>query len=197
MSDQRRETVRTSPTILEFHEAAIRACPELRQAGAAILYAHFAGETGDGRYCWNWNLGNVKWFKGCGRDYIALRGVWEIVNGKRVEIPKERPGAWFQAFDSLDDGMRYFIEKKRTGRYADAWKDVERGDPEAYARTLKRRGYYTAPVETYTASMRRYFDRCMASHVFEQAIENLGRSLELPKAPAVIEFPPDIIYGKP
>ena len=31
-------------------------------AAAAIAWAHFALETGYGQYCWNYNLGNHRWY---------------------------------------------------------------------------------------------------------------------------------------
>lgn len=161
---------------------------EIPKEGCGILYAHFAGETGSGRYCWNWNLGNVKWFKGCGRDYVALAGVWEVIDGKRVEIPKTSPGAWFQAFDSLKDGMHAFIKGKQSGRYGSdrtvdgivevgAWYYVMAGDPEAYAKCLRDRGYYTAPLADYMRAMRVHYDAFMKSGDFEMAQRTISQSI--------------------
>ena len=54
-------TVHTAPSMRDFAAALLRCWPEATKAGAGILWAHFAGETGAGRYCWGWNLGNWKW----------------------------------------------------------------------------------------------------------------------------------------
>lgn len=70
-------TRRTTPTKIDFARALLAVWPDATKEGAGVLYAHFAGETGDGAYCWNWNLGNVKHAKGDGFDYVSLRGVWE------------------------------------------------------------------------------------------------------------------------
>lgn len=70
-------TTRTTPTRDAFARALRAVCPELTKAGAGVLWAQFAGETADGRACWNWNLGNVKWTHGSGLDYVSLAGVWE------------------------------------------------------------------------------------------------------------------------
>ena len=51
--------------------------PELTENGARTLAAQFMGETGGGRFCFNWNLGNVK--AGPNDPHMCLRGVWEVV----------------------------------------------------------------------------------------------------------------------
>jgi hypothetical protein len=61
----------------EFAEALLVSWPGATKEGAGVLWAHFAGETTDGFHCYNHNLGNVKWSKGCGLDYVSLYGVWE------------------------------------------------------------------------------------------------------------------------
>lgn len=70
-------TTRTTPTRADFARALRAVWPEATKEGAGVLWAHFAGETTDGLHCWNWNLGNVKWSRGCGFDYVSLVGVWE------------------------------------------------------------------------------------------------------------------------
>lgn len=77
MAEKLLETKRTTPTVLQFTIALRHVAPELDKRAAGVLYAHFAGETGDGLYCWNWNMGNVKHVAGDGFDYVSLRGVWE------------------------------------------------------------------------------------------------------------------------
>ena len=77
MAEQLLETKRTTPTKTDFARALLAAWPDATKEGAGVLWAHFAGETADGVYCWNWNLGNVKHVKGDGFDFVSLRGVWE------------------------------------------------------------------------------------------------------------------------
>lgn len=71
------ETKRTTPTKLDFAIAVLKEWHDANKTSVGVLWAHFAGETGEGKYCWNWNLGNVKKVKGDGFNYISLRGVWE------------------------------------------------------------------------------------------------------------------------
>lgn len=63
--------------MIDFARALLAAWPEATKEGAGVLWAHFAGETGDGVFCWNHNLGNMKHVKGDGFDYVSLKGVWE------------------------------------------------------------------------------------------------------------------------
>jgi hypothetical protein len=49
--------------------------PELNQNGARTLAAQFMAETGGGRFCFNWNLGNVK--AGANDPHMYLQNVWE------------------------------------------------------------------------------------------------------------------------
>src|SRR6187549_394392 len=60
------ETLRTPLTMSDFWNAIVDAWPEATRTRAGILWAHFAGETGDGLSCWNFNLGNMKHVAGDG-----------------------------------------------------------------------------------------------------------------------------------
>ncbi len=167
-------TVRTTPTLREFATALLAVWPEATKGGAGVLWAQYASETGDGLHCYGWNLANVKWTKGCGLDYQALHGVWEIINGQRVEIPPDNPGSWFRVYPSLEEGMASFVDSKRRGQWRSTWPFVEAVDPDGYARELRRMFYYTAPVETYVASMKAKLAKWMASDAFDSALLALG-----------------------
>jgi hypothetical protein len=49
--------------------------PDLSQTGARTLAAQFMAETAGGKYCFNWNLGNVK--AGPNDPHMYLHNVWE------------------------------------------------------------------------------------------------------------------------
>ncbi len=51
--------------------------PELADEGARTLTAQFEHETGGGRFCFNWNLGNVK--AQATDPHMYLRNVWELL----------------------------------------------------------------------------------------------------------------------
>jgi hypothetical protein len=69
-------TRRTTPTARDVVAMLRSSWAQLSEAGARTLTAQFMAETGGGKYCFNWNLGNVK--SGAGEPHMYLRGVWEV-----------------------------------------------------------------------------------------------------------------------
>jgi hypothetical protein len=67
--------------------------PEVGELGARVLAAQFSLETGSGRHCYNYNLGNHK--AGASEPHMFLRGVWEGVT--RGEYEKFRVSETFGA----------------------------------------------------------------------------------------------------
>lgn len=153
--------VRT-PVSLDQYVAACRACWPDEMGGpapypaVAILWAQYMVETG-GAACWNWNLGNVKHVDGDGYDWFDLPGAWEVVGGKRVDLPAGHPGRRFRAYPDLATAMPEKLRFLYRGRYAAAWGAAIRGEPETFAQELKKAGYYTAPAELYAQGMRARF----------------------------------------
>lgn len=201
MSGRLVPTVRTTPTMRDFADALQSVAPELHRASAGVLWAQFACETADGRHCYGWNLGNVKWLPGCVEDYHVLRGVWEgvtpatadrllssgqwerstnpdhakAVGPGRVAVIAlpSNPASWFRSYPSLAVGMAHFVAGKRkaSSRYASAWPFVLSGDCNAYARELGRKGYYTASPDAYAAAMLTKHRAWMASRDFDDALD--------------------------
>jgi hypothetical protein len=66
----------TKPALGNVVIALGAAWPALSDEGARTLAAQFMAETGGGRYCFNWNLGNVK--AGPNEPHMYLRNVWEV-----------------------------------------------------------------------------------------------------------------------
>lgn len=79
-------TKRTTPTARDVVTMLMAAWSDLTQNGARTLAAQFMAETGSGRYCFNWNLGNVK--AGPNEPHMYLRGVWEVdsVAGAQTQV---------------------------------------------------------------------------------------------------------------
>lgn len=69
-------TTRTTPTPSQVVQMLRTSWPELTESGARTLAAQWAGETGWGKHCYNWNLGNVK--AGPHDSHMYLVGVWEV-----------------------------------------------------------------------------------------------------------------------
>src|ERR1700745_3607920 len=116
MSGKLVPTVRTSCTDTELCKAFILVWQKLfneipKKASIGVIVAQHDLETGSGNSCWNWNLGNIKYVAANGAvDYCALHGVWEIVNGKRIELQSTDPGSWFRSFPTLKEGIVFYIE---------------------------------------------------------------------------------------
>jgi hypothetical protein len=69
-------TTTTTPTPQQVVDMLLSSWHELTPNGARTLTAQFMAETGGGKYCFNWNLGNVK--SGPNTPHMYLRGVWEV-----------------------------------------------------------------------------------------------------------------------
>lgn len=162
-----RPAVRTPANPRDVLAAIRKAWPEGSRESCLVLLAQWGIETGDGASCWNHNLGNVKRVKG--QAWTMLSNVWEILDGKKVVFQPPHPQTHFCAFDSLDDGARFFVEKLRT-RFAKAWPAVLSGDPATFSRTLKSLRYYTADEKAYTAAIAARFRQFEA-----QTRDNSGR----------------------
>ena len=187
---------RTTFTVRDYARAVVRAWRDYlgetpSREAVGCLWAQYALETGRGAFCWNNNIGNVKWSPG--HDHMMLRGTWEIVGGKRVVFEPPHPATWFCAYASLDDAMGEHLRLLREKRYASSWGAIERGDPTAFATQLKAKGYYTAPLEDYARGLRSMLAEFVRSGAYEGALDELGDVSpmadtlpELPVEPMVI-----------
>ena len=81
-------TQRTTPTSRDVVVMLLAAWSDLTENGARTLTAQFMAETGGGKYCFNWNLGNVK--AGPNESHMYLRGVWEVdsVDGAQAQVDR-------------------------------------------------------------------------------------------------------------
>jgi hypothetical protein len=117
------------------------------------LMAQWALETANGEACFNYNIGNFKAYPqdNPSQAWFAMTTT-ENVGGVTTTVP----GAKFQAFASLDDGVRSYLSAMH-GRFGAAWQYVESGDLQAFAKALHDQGYYTGippnPVDTYAAGL--------------------------------------------
>lgn len=159
------------------------------KAQLGVLWAQFMVETG-GTHCYNFNLGNVKEIPGDGIPFAALHGVWEIIDGHRIELEPSDPGSWFSAFPSLEAGADFYLRKMRT-RFASSWTFVLLADPAGFAHALKVQRYYTADERVYAAGLKAHHAAWMHSGHFEAGIAHLstppepqeGKTAALPKYP--------------
>jgi peptidoglycan hydrolase-like protein with peptidoglycan-binding domain len=71
-------TQTTTPTARQVVDMLRENWSALTENGARTLTAQFMAETGGGKYCFNWNLGNVK--AGANEPHMYLRNVWECAS---------------------------------------------------------------------------------------------------------------------
>ena len=185
--------LRTVASPKDYARAFIRAWkflfgewPTKQQCG--VIYAQWMVET-SGKHCWNWNIGNVKVTQAqvdAGVPWVDLPGTWEVVGGKRVVLPEGDPGRRFRAYASLDAGMAEHLAFLRNRRYAPSWPFVEAGDPDGFARALKRQGYYTASADDYARIMVGAFAQWMRSSAFEDALDEVVEASEAVTQPEIV-----------
>lgn len=189
--------IKTSYTQLELCSALIAAWQELfnttpSKEAIGIIVAQNGIETGASKFCYCYNIGNVKARDIPGQiiNYCSLNGVWEIIGGKRIIIPPTNPGAWFLAFDTLKDGCKFHLNFLKTTSYKAAWPYIEQGSVAGYAAALRNHGYYTAPLANYIAGMNRFYNPYMKSTDYEHALASVDPTVVPPLQPWV-SLPPD------
>lgn len=173
-------TIKTIFSIEQLIEAIIKAWQQIyntipKKQSVAIIYSQWALETGQGKYCWNNNIGNTKAVDNINSiiEYCVLNNVWEIINGKKVLIPPTNPGSWFRSFSTLTDGAIFHLDFLKNHRYKKAWTAVESGNPIDFAHLLKLEKYYTAPEANYTKAIAIFFNKFMKDTTFEKIIASL------------------------
>lgn len=155
----------------------------------AVALAKVRLESGNGRFAWNFNIGNVKCPATASGNFtcIALNEVekkpgdvkpriyWyqpdgELVAGKGsalryapVPVPDGDPQTRMRSLAGPTDGGYFYVDFIFANkRYAKAGQALLAGNPEAYSRELAAAGYYTAPVEQYTATVMSLYRESLA-----------------------------------
>jgi flagellar protein FlgJ len=112
-----------------------------------VLTAHVSHETARGERMFNYNFGGIKGTGGHGavaryatRELDAAGGEHHLVDG-------------FRAYGSLAEGAADYVATMRQS-FGASLPAAARGDADGFAAALKQRGYFTAHLEDYAASMR-------------------------------------------
>lgn len=80
----------TTPAAREVVNMLRASWGELTPDGAHTLTSQFMHETGAGKHCYNWNLGNVK--SGTGNPHMYLHGVWEVDTPAAAQAQVDKSG---------------------------------------------------------------------------------------------------------
>jgi len=145
-----------------------------------VTLAQWGLETGRGKACFNFGLGNVKATDKWQGDYCERYcnellteaqansaffragkredGTPDVVFGatvgnlRIVNFYPPNPASRFRAFDSLEDGALDYLAIL-ADRFASAWSYLEAGDADGFAHALHRARYFTADPKTYAAGL--------------------------------------------
>lgn len=173
------EDRKTQATPKEVAQAMARAWVELfeevpSKGSILVLLSQWALETGRGKSCHNWNLGNAKaaadgpydyTFYGCdevldaayARRLVAASPLARVTkdygNGTlRVWFDPPHPMTRFRAFASLEQGAVDYLSLLYN-RFSAAWPAVRAGDPRTFVLMLSHQGYFTADVGQYLSAV--------------------------------------------
>ncbi|MDP4024919.1 hypothetical protein Q8W71_20005 [Methylobacterium sp. NEAU 140] len=97
-------TQRTTPTAAQVIDMILSSWPDLNQTGARSLASQFMTETGRGKYCFNWNLGNIK--GGAKEPHMYLKNVWECYNSSAVDGAVSAAGGLARAVENESEEAR-------------------------------------------------------------------------------------------
>lgn len=119
-------------------------------ASLLILLAQWAFETGWGKKCHRWNIGNFKSSPGDGRAWVFYACTEYLGNPPVLHsFTPPHPQTRFRAYLTIEEGVTdYVVSLKR--QFWKAWPAVEMGDPVQFAHLLKSQGYYTDDEAHYT-----------------------------------------------
>ena len=106
-------------------------------------------ETGQGRSCYNWNLGGIK--------SARVGGEWyDITTTEGSGSVARTVVASFRAYANLDDSAADYVHLLRS-TFGGTWPAIEAADVADYAHRLKIRGYYTDSEANYAAGLARNY----------------------------------------
>lgn len=123
-----------------------------RREQLLVLVAQWALETGYGKSCHRWNLGNAKHSPSDGFDWTFFACDEVNVEGHVVWYYPPDPGCCFQAHATLQEGADAYLDLLWR-RFKAAWSNVISGDVQGFALKLHDLHYYTAnPYDVMLAS---------------------------------------------
>ena len=110
-----------------------------------VLVAQWAHETGRGGSMYNFNFGGIK---GVGPSGLSVVQRTREGSGASERVIHDR----FRAYRSADEGAADYIGLLER-RYGAALQGAKEGDPAAFVRGLKSRGYFTGDAGAYSRSV--------------------------------------------
>lgn len=182
MTTRELPAIPTPVSEFDLYSALKKASPDLSKDALSVLIAHWALETGRGKKCIAYNIGNIKcpdehksnycYFVTFERlssreaaDYVA-KSTEENHAVITVSLPSgnclvtfypNHPACRFCAYETLDEGVADYLLHLKT-RFAACWHFVEEGNVIQFCHSLKEQGYYTASEAVYTKAINQLFN---------------------------------------
>jgi hypothetical protein len=137
----------------------------------AVLTAQWAHETGRGKSMLNFNFGGIK---GTGPSGLsAAYGTKEGWGASEVHITDR-----FRAYRSAEEGAKDYVNLL-ANKFPKAIEAAKAGDPQAFVKALKERGYFTGNEAAYAHNV---------ASLSAQALEQGFDAVSTPGAPRVALF---------
>lgn len=135
----------------------------------ALITAQWAHETGSGASMYNYNFAGIK---GAGPDGLSVaQHTREGYGASERRIVDN-----FRAYKSAEDGATDYVQLL-TKRFPEAVEGARQGDPNAFVRGLKSRGYFTGQESAYLNNV-----ASIASRYLGQPLEVRG------SAPPLLDY---------
>ncbi len=126
---------------------------QLTKPQLALLVAQNNLETGNRKYMWNWNVGNITHVAGDGFDYWSgldwLYDAMPDASGITRE-QKKTIKLQYRAYPDLETGAKDYLKLLKGKANGAIWKKILEADPAGFSKELKKNRYYTAHEEDYT-----------------------------------------------
>lgn len=157
---------------------------QLTANSLALIASKIALETGKGKFCYNWNIGNIKandsytgnfCYYACDEvnltpaqvkaaldlgtnrtDEPNKHNVFQYGTGA-VKLFPDHPWARFRAYDSLAEAVQAYWDFVAKGRYKSTIPYLISGNVYGFVKELRARGYFTASLDRYYAGVARIF----------------------------------------
>lgn len=171
---------------IEFLAEVQKLEPQLSPAALSVLLAHWGIETGRGKKCIAYNVGNIK-APTISQNHYCYFATYErlltmhadrVVEASTEQAPAikiqdfgsnftlvlfrpSHPACRFRAYETLADGVADYLDFLKE-KFGPAWEFVESGDPLMFAHKLKEKGYYTAEEGVYAKALKRLWGQYMS-----------------------------------
>jgi len=139
---------------------------QLTKPQLALLVAQNNLETGNRKYMWNWNIGNIT-HANDKFDYFMGGDKTKNKNGEWVPTTLK-----FRSYESLNEGVKDYLGNLKQRGSGIVWNAIMKGDPATFSKALKTTKYYEADEADYTKGITSQVSAYNKRDSYESAISN-------------------------